>query len=155
MTTMKKIIETRFSSANNVNVEFVKYLKNKKIEIDSSEKKYYALIEGKKYAISVTSHNQDYADCRQFSEECDGLITLHEKTGRIYLFPKSSLSRGTKSREFSSKKYFSIKSIYKFSDRFSFSLIDQINYSTYRDMYIKVAKAHSKTIVSKAFEIFS
>jgi len=147
---MRKLIKRRLTDSNNATNELYRILEEKGLQIEHGKRK--SLIHsGKKYAVTITSSNREFADCRQFNcEDYDGLFTMHEKTGLMYLLDKSELLIGSKTREFSNDKFKTAQSVIKFSELQPTKIIRQVDVDNYQELYICVAEELAKEIVNVA-----
>lgn len=147
---MKEIIKTRLVSPNNATHKFCDYLERKGLHVNHKSRKSLSYNE-KIYAITITNADRDYADCRQFvCDEYDGLITLHEKTGQIYLLDKSELLVGSKTREFSNSKFQTAQSIKKINEINPTDIVTQVDIDKYQELYVCVAEELAQNLVNIA-----
>jgi len=147
---MKKVIEMRMVNPNNATHELFRYLEEQGVKVCHGRRKYVE-INGMKFAVTITSANRQYADCRQFvSNEYNGLITMYEKTGQIYLYHKEQLLIGAKTREFSQSKFQTVQSIKKIQECEPYRYLRQVNTDEYQELYVKVSEELALRIVNDA-----
>jgi hypothetical protein len=149
---MRKLIKARLQNPNNATSELYRILEDKGLQINHGRRKTLSH-NGKTYAVTITGSNKEYADCRQFEcGEYDGLFTMHEKTGLMYLLDKSELLIGSKTREFAEDKFKTAQSVIKFSELQPTNIISQVDVDNYQELYICVAEELAKEIVNIALE---
>ena len=98
-----KMIHYRITNPNNATNSFCKYLQDLGFEIVTNRNRKVALFNDKFYSISITGHDNKYLECRQFAEE--GLISLYEKTGQVYIVSTNELKIKVKNREFNNEEF--------------------------------------------------
>ena len=142
---LNDLLSVRLYSPNNVNAKLCDYLSDNGISITNGNRKT-ALIDGKRYAITFTSATNKFAECRQFGNE-DGILTMHEKDGKIYLIEKEQMAIKNKTRELNGIEFSNFKAKISFDKLSPTNKIKQINKSDYVDAYMDIANDYAKKIV--------
>lgn len=144
---VRKLVRARIQSPNNATAIFISLLQDAGVEVTVKGKRAIAHINNKSYAISITSHNKYVLDCRQYENGLDGLLSLWEANGQIYLVEDVLLNKGSKTRELSKKEYITVKSKESIQYLTPTTFISQIPTESYKDMYIKEAQVIADELV--------
>jgi len=150
MKEIRKMLERRILSPNNATSELINHLEKHgvKTKLETKSRKV-AIIDGKKYSISITGADQDYAECRQHN--ADGIITFYEKNGKVYLIDNKDLNITSKTREMNNNSYKTCKSKKVMKMQTPSRKIKQLNTDDYKRNYIDVAEYVGKKILGDVF----
>lgn len=143
---IKEILKARLVSPNNVGTKLCKHLSENGLTVTKGIRKH-VLINGRKYAVSYTSANNPYADCRQFSNE-DGLITMYEKNGKVYMFTRDELNIVSLNRQLNGVNFYNAHSMISFNEATPFAGIEQVDVAEYKDTYKEVAQDYANSLVN-------
>lgn len=144
---MRKIIKERILNSHNATREFARFLKEKGFKVQN-KRKLILQYNNKLYHITITNANKDFLECRQFN--LDGFITMHEKTGKIYIVNKEDLKVGTKTREFNDQEFYSVKTK-DISEDNTFKPIKTMSVNKYKKTYMDVAANIGNEIIANCY----
>jgi hypothetical protein len=143
-----KMINYRISNPNNATNSLCKYLQYLGFEIVTNRNRKVALLNNKFYSISITGYDNKYLECRQFAEE--GLISLYEKTGQIYIVELKGLKIKVKNREFNNEEFRTATSLKQIED-LEVANILQLDINTYKLAYMDEAVKLADELVANTY----
>lgn len=143
-----KMINYRITNPNNATSSLCKYLQDLGFEIVTNRNRKVVLLDNKFYSISITGHDNKYLECRQFAE--DGLISLYEKTGQIYILELNDLKIKVKNREFNNEEFRTATSIKNIEDLKVADII-QLDINTYKLAYMDEATRLADELVANTY----
>jgi len=150
MNNLKEMMRRRILTPNNATFSFIEYLKELdiKVEIEKGGKKY-AIIKEKKYDITITAYDSKYIVCRQYNSK--GIISLHEKTGQIYILNDKELIVESITREMSKVSYRNATSIETIENLIPTEKLRQLDVTKYKREFMDVADLVGKNILANTY----
>lgn len=145
-----KMLESRINSPNNATHYFTEYLKLNGFDVVNKNSKKFVKIGLISYDISITSADNEHLECRQSNHE--GLISLHEKTGKIYILNANDLNIGSKNREFNSDVFSNSISILPIVGLSPTDKIHQLDENEYKLCYMDIAQNIANELVANIFK---
>jgi hypothetical protein len=143
-----KMINYRITNPNNATNSLCKYLQDLGFEIVTNRNRKVVLLDDKFYSISITGYDNKHLECRQFAE--DGLISLYEKTGQIYIIELEDLKIKFKNREFNNEEFRTATSL-KNIEVLEVANIIQLDVNTYKLAYMDEAIKLADELVANTY----
>lgn len=143
-----KMINHRITNPNNATNSFCRYLQDLGFDIVTNRNRKVVLFNNKFYSISITGYDNNHLECRQFAEE--GLISLYEKTGQIYIVELEDLKVKVKNREFNNEEFRTATSLKQIKD-LEVANILQLDINTYKLAYMDEAVKLADELVANTY----
>lgn len=148
MKILKELMKRRLTSPNNATSILCKHLEEIGVTIEGDSKKY-AVINGKFYCVTITGAESKYITCRQY--DGDGILSLYEKTGQLYLLEGVELDVESVTREMNQTKYRNATSYKEIGDISPMTSIKQVDVNEYKVTYLDVADEVGKELLANVY----